>query len=238
MQEQHILSAFDRDLEQIQAMLMRMGGLVETAILDSARSLEERDVELAEQVRKADKTVDRLEEELNEAAAKVIALRAPTAGDLRTVLTVLKISANLERCGDYAKNLAKRTSVLVEMPTVGSAAGTVRRMSREAELMLKDALDAYLRRDAGLAHQVILRDEDIDQMYNGMFRELLTHMMEDQRNITPAMHLHFIAKNIERMGDHVTSIAEQVIYLVTGTMPEEARPKHDETPYATGEDLN
>ena len=101
--------------------------------------------------------------------------------------------------------------------------------------MLKDALDAYVQRDQELAHQVILRDEDVDQMYTALFRELLTHMMEDPRNITPSMHLHFIAKNIERLGDHVTSIAEQVIYLVTGHMPDEARPKRDTTSFMTGE---
>lgn len=234
MNEQHIASAFDRDLETIQAILMKIGGMVETAIIDSAKSLEERDVELAEQIRENDKAIDALEEHLNEEAAKVIALRAPTAGDLRTVLTVIKISANLERCGDYAKNLAKRTSVLAEALTIGGSVSAIRRMSREVQMMLKDALDAYVHRDEGLAMQVILRDEDVDQMYTALFRELLTHMMEDPRSITPCMHLHFIAKNIERMGDHVTSIAEQVIYLVTGHMPDDARPKGDKTSFMTG----
>lgn len=231
MNDPHIASAFDRDLEALQATLMKMGGMVETAILDSARSLAEHDVELAETVRKADKAVDGLEEQVNEEAARVIALRAPTAGDLRTVLTVIKISANLERCGDYAKNLAKRTSILAEMPEVNGTSSSIRRMSREVQMMLKDALDAYIQRDESLATQVILRDEDVDQMYTALFRELLTHMMEDPRNITACMHLHFIAKNIERMGDHVTSIAEQVVYLVTGAMPDDARPKKDKTAY-------
>lgn len=231
MNDPHIASAFDRDLEALQATLMKMGGMVETAILDSARSLAEHDIELAETVRKSDKAVDALEEQVNEEAARVIALRAPTAGDLRTVLTVIKISANLERCGDYAKNLAKRTSILAEMPEVNGTSASIRRMSREVQMMLKDALDAYIQRDDALATQVILRDEDVDQMYTALFRELLTHMMEDPRNITSCMHLHFIAKNIERMGDHVTSIAEQVVYLVTGAMPDDARPKQDKTAY-------
>ena len=229
MHDQHIASAFDRDLEAIQALIMKMGGLVETAILDSAKSLEERDAELAENVRKQDKVIDSLEEQVNEESARVIALRAPTASDLRTVLTVIKIGANLERCGDYAKNIAKRTAILTEMPAVDGSPAAIRRMAREVQMMLNDALDAYIQRDAALAEQVILRDEDVDQMYNALFREFLTHMMEDPRNITPCMHLHFIAKNIERMGDHVTSIAEQVIYLVTGAMPEDARPKGDRT---------
>jgi phosphate transport system protein len=231
MKEQHIASAFDRDLEAIQAMLMKMGGLVETAILNGAESLERRDLDLAEEVRSGDKAIDRLEEQVNEEATRVIALRAPTARDLRTVLTVIKISANLERCGDYAKNMAKRTTVLADTPPVGSAGLAIRKMAREVQMMLKDALDAYIQRDAALAEDVIARDEEVDQLYNALFRELLTHMMEDPRNITPCMHLHFVAKNVERMGDHVTNVAEQVVYLVTGHLPDDARVKQDETSF-------
>ena len=229
MREQHIASAFDRDLETIQAQIMKMGGLVEAAIRDGAQSLETRDEELAEKVRQGDKVIDALEETINEEAARVIALRAPTARDLRLVLSVIKISANLERIGDYAKNMAKRTSVLAQMAPVGDNASALRRMAREVELMLKDALDCYVQRDAELAADVIQRDREVDQMYNALFREFLTFMMEDPRNITACMHMHFIAKNVERMGDHVTSIAEQVVYLVTGEKPDEARPKADRT---------
>ncbi|NND19663.1 MAG: phosphate signaling complex protein PhoU, partial [Silicimonas sp.] len=216
--------------------LMKMGGMVETAIVDGSKSLETLDIDLADQVRGNDKQIDALEVQLAEEATRVIALRAPTASDLRTVMTVIKISANLERCGDYAKNMAKRTTVLAEVQPVDGATKSIRRMAREVQLMLKDALDAYNQRDAELAEQVILRDEDVDQLYNALFRQLLTHMMEDPRNITPCMHLHFIAKNVERMGDHVTSIAEQVIYLVTGEMPDESRPKRDKTSYYGDED--
>ena len=229
MHEQHIASAFDRDLEAIQAQIMKMGGLVENAILEAAISLETRDEERAEAVRKSDKAIDALEELINEEAARVIALRAPTAIDLRVVLSVIKVSANLERIGDYAKNLAKRTGVLSQMEPVNGSAGALRRMAKEVEGMLKDALDAYVARDAELAQDVIDRDIQVDQMYNALFREFLTFMMEDPSNITACMHLHFIAKNIERMGDHVTSIAEQVVYLVTGAIPDEARAKGDET---------
>ncbi|MEP2639390.1 phosphate signaling complex protein PhoU [Roseobacter sp.] len=229
MQEQHIASAFDRDLETIQAKIMKMGGLVEAAIRDGATSLDTRDEDLAERVRANDRMIDTLEETINEEAARVIALRAPTARDLRLILSVIKISANLERIGDYAKNMAKRTGVLSQMAPVDDGTAALRRMSREVERMLKDALDAYIQRDAEWALEVINRDKDIDQMYNALFREFLTFMMEDPRNITACMHLHFIAKNIERMGDHVTSIAEQVVYLVTGEHPEEARPKADKT---------
>lgn len=229
MQEQHIASAFDRDLEAIQAQIMKMGGMVEAAIIDGAKSLEARDEDLAERVRLADKAIDTLEEMINEEAARVIALRAPTAIDLRLILSVMKISANLERIGDYAKNMAKRTGVLAQMAPVNDSASAVRRMAKEVSVMLKDALDAYIQRDAELASDVIARDRDVDQMYNALFREFLTFMMEDPRNITACMHLHFIAKNVERMGDHVTSIAEQVVYLVTGEKPDEARPKADRT---------
>ncbi|MDP2739775.1 MAG: phosphate signaling complex protein PhoU [Pseudorhodobacter sp.] len=233
-EQRHIATAFDRDLEAIQAMIMKMGGMVEAAILDSTQALEARDEEQAEAVRQGDKAIDAIEDHINHEAARLIALRAPTAGDLRTVLTVMKIAAALERCGDYAKNMAKRSTVLAQMEPIGSSVGAIRRMARAVQVQLKDALDSYIHRDAELAAEVRLRDRDVDQMYNGLFRELLTHMMEDPRNITACMHLHFIAKNIERMGDHATSIAEQVIYLVTGELPEEARPKADNTSLVPG----
>ena len=229
MQDQHIASAFDRDLEAIQAQIMKMGGLVEAAIMEAAISLETRDEERAEKVRQGDKAIDSLEQMINEEAARVIALRAPTAVDLRLILSVIKISANLERIGDYAKNMAKRTSVLSQLAPVNDSAGALRRMAKEVENMIKDALDSYIGRDAELAVDVITRDREVDQMYNALFREFLTFMMEDPRNITACMHLHFIAKNIERMGDHVTSIAEQVVYLVTGSTPDESRQKADQT---------
>jgi len=227
--QEHIASAFDRDLEGIQTRIMKMGGLVEQAILDSAQALETRDQELADKVRANDKTIDELEDLLNEEAARVIALRAPTAVDLRVILSVMRISANLERIGDLAKNLAKRNAVLMTMPAISGASSQLRRMSRDVQIMLKDALDAYIQRDDALARDVIERDIDVDQMYNTLFREFLTFMLEDPRNITPCMHLHFIAKNVERMGDHVTSVAEQVVFLVTGEKPDEPRKKEDVT---------
>ena len=235
MTEQHIASAFDRDLEAIQAHIMKMGGLVEAAIMNAARSLETRDEELANQIRAEDKAIDALEEIINQEAARVIALRAPTAVDLRLILSVMKISGNLERIGDYSKNIAKRTGLLVSMTPVGDSAIALRRMAREVEVMLKDALDSYIQRDPDLARDVIARDHDVDQMYSSLFREFLTYMMENPQNITPCMHLHFIAKNIERMGDHVTAIAEQVIYVVAGETPAEERLKGDTTSIAPQE---
>jgi phosphate transport system protein len=223
----HIVSAFDRDLEAVQAQVMKMGGMVEQALLDAAQALETRDEELAERVRRDDAAIDALEEQINAECARLIALRAPVSADLRTVLTVIKIAGNLERCGDYAKNLAKRTLVLAQMQPVGSSAGSIRRLAKAVQLLLRDALDAYIKRDANLAADVRMRDHDVDQMYNALFREFITHMMEDPRNIGAAMHLHFIAKNIERVGDHATGIAEQVIYLVTGQLPGDDRPKQE-----------
>ena len=228
--DKHISSAFDRDLETIQAQVVKMGGMVEAAITEAASALESRDEELAEEVRRRDKAIDQLEAQINEDAARLIALRAPTATDLRMVLAVMKIAASLERVADYAKNMAKRTHVLSQMPAIEGAGMALRRMSQAVDKMLQDALDSYIRRDAQLAEDVRQRDLEVDQMYNALFREFLTHMMEDPRSITPCMHLHFIAKNVERMGDHATSIAEQVIYLVTGEMPDEARPKSNSVP--------
>ncbi|WP_147124960.1 phosphate signaling complex protein PhoU [Shimia ponticola] len=229
MNDQHIASAFDRDLESLHATIMKMGGLVEEAILDSAKALATRDVELADTVRKRDKAIDALEEQINEEAARIIALRQPMSTDLRTILTVMRISSNLERIGDYSKNLAKRTSVLAEMSPINGSDQALRRMAKEVEMMLVDVLDSYISRDADLAYDVRDRDQSVDQMYNALFREFLTYMMEDPRNITACMHLHFIAKNIERMGDHVTNVAEQVIYMATGENPDESRPKMDNT---------
>ena len=230
---EHISSAYDRDLEGITTLIMKMGGLVEEAIQNAAMSLTNRDIELADGVRQGDHAIDKLEEQINEEAARTIALRAPVSKDLRTILTVLRLAASLERIGDYAKNIAKRTSVLVEMSPVNGSDAALRRMAREVEQMLNDTLDAYLRGDAVLAEDVRQRDHEVDQMYNALFREFLTFMMEDPRNITACMHLHFMAKNIERMGDLTTNMAEQVIYLVTGDLPDEARPKGDKTPYVT-----
>jgi len=231
MTEQHIASAYDRDLEAIQAMIVKMGGLVEAAILDGARSLETRDVELADKVRKGDDAIDEIEERVNDEAARTIALRQPVSKDLRIILSVLRLAASLERVGDYAKNIAKRTSVLAELRPVTGTEDSLRRMAREVQKMLKDTLDAFVQRDVGMARDVVLRDHDVDQMYNALFREFLTFMMEDPRNITACMHLHFIAKNIERMGDLVTNMAEQVIYMATGERPTEARPKGDVTAF-------
>ena len=235
---EHIVSAFDNDLARIEALIMRMGGLVESQVTDAAKVLLDRDLEEADRVIARDKEVDRLEEEVDQLVVRVIALRQPMAQDLRAVLAALKVAGNLERIGDYAKNMAKRTHVLATVPPVGDSAKTVRRMCKLVVAMVADVLTAYVERDHEVAEEVRQRDEDVDQMHNTLFRALLTYMLEDPRNITPAMHLLFIAKNVERMGDHVTAVAEQVYYLIEGEMPAEDRPKGDRTPFATAPDLD
>jgi phosphate transport system protein len=229
MNDKHIVSSFDRDLESIQATVMKMGGLVEQALLNAATALKTRDVELAEAVRKGDKIVDELDQVVKTNAARLLALRSPTAGDLRTVLSVMEIASHLERCGDYAKNMAKRTIAMAGSGEINGSLAALGRMSTFVETMVKDALDAYIQRDTAKAAEIIERDLEADQIYNTLFRSLLTHMMEDHRNIAVGMHLHFIAKNIERVGDHATGIAEQTIYLVTGELPDDDRPKKDRT---------
>ena len=236
MASQHIVSSFDHDLESIQAQVMKMGGLVEAASQNAIKALETQDLELSRKVRDGDKVIDRMDQEIKAETALVLARRAPAAGDLRTVLSVMAMSTHLERCGDYAKNISKRTTVLAKAMPSGDTMSALRRMARMVEAMLADALDAYIHRDADKAEDVRARDLEVDEMYNTLFRALLTHMMEDPRSITSCMHLHFIAKNIERMGDHATSIAEQTIYLVTGELSEDDRPKGDTTAFDTAGD--
>jgi phosphate transport system protein len=230
MSDQHIVSSFDRDLEALQAHLTRLSGLVEAALANAVNALEAQDITAAEKVIVGDQAIDALEEFIQTEAATLIARRAPTAVDLRLVLAVMRVAHSLERVGDYAKNVAKRTRVLgpASAPVAGHA-GTIRRMASLVTGMLDEALQALIRRDAALADSVRKRDLEIDQIYNTLFRSLFTYMMESPANISPSMHLHFIAKNVERCGDHATSIAEQAFYLATGTFPAETRPKMDTT---------
>ena len=221
----HIASAFDRDLEALQAHLVRLSGLVETALVDAVAALEAQDIPAAEKVIAGDPAIDALEEFIQTEAASLIARRAPTASDLRLVLAVMRVAHSLERVGDYAKNVAKRTRVLGPSAPVEGHAGTIRRMTLLVAKMLDEALQALVRRDATLAEAVRKRDLEIDQIYNTLFRSLFTYMMENPANISPSMHLHFIAKNIERSGDHATAIAEQALYLATGSLPTDPRPK-------------
>ncbi len=212
----HTLSAFDRDLEAIRLSVLTMGGLVETAIMDASRALEHRDEDLASQVVQGDRAIDEAEENINSQVVRLLALRQPQADDLRAAVAVMKMAGELERLGDYAKNMAKRVPVLISAPVIEGAAGALRRQARLVGQMLKDMLDAFARMDATIARDVITRDVEVDDMTNALFREFITHMMEDPRNITPCLHYVFIAKNIERMGDLVTHGAEHVIFVAEG----------------------
>ena len=231
MESSHIVASFDQELGQAETLFLEMGGLVETQIADAAEALVRRDLEQAEKVRSRDREVDALETRIDELAVRLLALRQPMADDLRMIVSTLKVSANLERIGDYAKNVAKRTTVLASSGPIGSSSDTIRRMSRLVREMLTSVLDAYVARDVKAADEIRIRDQEVDQIHNALFREILTYMMEDPKSITPCMHLLFIAKNIERIGDHVTGIAEQVHYLVNGKLPDDERPKGDVTSY-------
>lgn len=229
MDNAHIVKSFDQDLGRIESLLLEMGGIVETQIEECIEALVVRDGDLARKVREDDRKVDELDEQIDEATVLLIARRQPVADDLRSTVCALKVSNNLERIGDYAKNIAKRSSVISEFGQIGSSVNTLKRMSRMVQQMLREVLDAYVARDLEMAAEIRRRDEEVDHMHNTLFRELLTHMMEDARNITPGMHLLFIAKNLERIGDHATGIAEEVTFLVNGVRPDDERPKSDLT---------
>lgn len=229
MDQEHIVKSFDEDLNHIETLIIEMGGFVEKQITDAARALARRDTSLAETVIAGDKRIDALEAAVDVDVVRILAQRQPLAQDLRAVVVAPKIASNLERIGDYSKNIAKRISVLAKTQPIGSSAATIKRMCAMVQAMVKDVLDAYVTRNSETADDVRQRDEEVDQMHNTLFRELLTYIMEDPRAITPCMHLLFIAKNVERMGDHTTSIAEQVHYMVSGEFFDEERPKSDTT---------
>jgi len=232
---EHTVTRYGEELDQMTGTILRMGGMVEQQLAKAITALIKRDPELAATVITDDQPIDRLEHEVDHLAMRLLALRQPMAVDLRLITASLKISSDLERIGDYAANVAKRASALAQVEPMRPMA-VIPRMSELVQAMIKDVLDAYMARDAEKALAVWRRDEEVDETYNSLFRELLTYMMEDPRHITPCTHLLFIAKNIERMGDHTTNIAETIAFLVTGTPIDEARPKSDITPFATAPD--
>jgi phosphate transport system protein len=226
MSTDHIVKSFDEDLRKLDNIIAEMGGLAEIQLADAIDAMLKRDAEKAERVIEHDNRLDELETQLNERATELLALRQPMAEDLRAVICALKTSAVLERIGDYAKNIAKRTIALSQTAPIGPAR-TVARMGQLVQGMIKNVLDAYVSRDAEKAEDVRHRDEEVDALHTSLFREVLTYMMEDPRFITSGTHLLFVAKNIERIGDHTTSIARNVYVLVNGVAPEEQRTKSD-----------
>jgi phosphate transport system protein len=226
MASEHTTKAYDEELRRLNNTIAEMGGVAETQLGSAMEAVAKRDTELAAQVVAGDTRVDQLERDVDNLAIRLLALRQPVARDLREIFAALKIASDLERIADYASNVAKRSIALNQTPPVRPVYA-LPRMAHFAQVQIKDVLDAYVQRDADKAYSVWLRDAELDEMYSSLFRELLTYMMEDSRSIGSCTHLLFMAKNIERIGDHATNIAENLYYLVNGSPLEEVRPKGD-----------
>ena len=211
----HTIKAFDEDLDRLRALISEMGGLAEHAIRESMRCLVQHDLDGAAKVVEDDRKLDALEIETEKRAVQLIALRAPMAADLRDVVAAMKISSVVERIGDYAKNISKRVPLLDDVSTI-EPLSLMPEMAKIATEMVHNVLNAFVERDADAAIRVIERDKAVDDFYNTIFRSLLTYMMENPGNIGQSTHLLFIAKNVERVGDHATNIAEMVYYAATG----------------------
>ena len=224
----HIVKSYDQDINSLKTMLAEMGGLAEEQLHNAITALTKRDVILADQVIARDSKLDELERQIEEKAILTIAKRQPMALDLREIMVAIRVAADIERIGDLAKNTAKRTHAISE-PLPRRLSPGLTRMGQMAQAQLKDILDAYSHMDDVKALSVWRADEDLDALYNSIFRELLTYMMEDPRNIGLCTHLLFGAKNLERIGDHTTNIAENTYYLVHGKTIGEDRPKKDIT---------
>ena len=233
MSDPHTVKAFDHDLQELSRMIAEMGGMAEKQVADAVDALARRDSTLAQRVAAADASIDTLQRELEEKAVLTIARRQPVASDLREVVGTLRIAGDLERIGDLAKNIAKRVLALGgEFPPPKLIRG-VEHMTDLLLAQLKLVLNAYARRSNEEAMAVWRADEEIDSVCTSVFRELLTYMMEDPRNISFCIHLLFCAKNIERMGDHATNIAETVHYVIEGRPLTDQRPKGDTTGFAS-----
>ena len=222
---EHTVRAYDRELDTLERLIAEMGGVAEKMVVDAVDALANADTVLAHQVVAADPRLDALQREIEDLAVMTIARRQPVAVDLRELIGVIRVAGDLERVGDLAKNIAKRTIKIGVESRVPRAIVGLKHMNEVATELLKDVLDAYAQRDADRAREVWERDVDLDALEDSVFRDLLTHMMEDPRNISFCAHMLFCSKNIERIGDHATNIAETVVYLVTGqTMPSD-RPR-------------
>lgn len=222
----HIVTSFDEELNALKTTISLMGGLVESQLADALEAFRRRDTALAEHCQQTDHKTDELEAQISQLALQLLALRQPMAGDLRAIVVSLKIASDLERMGDNAKSIAKRAVTLSQLPEISVVNG-IARMTTLTQHLLTEMLDAYARSDLDRAMVVWRRDEEIDAMYTSIFRELLTYMMEDPRTITTCTHLLFIAKNVERFGDHITNIAESFYFQQTGGYLTDDRPKGD-----------
>jgi phosphate transport system protein len=228
---EHLVKSYDQELKRLRNMMTEMGGIVETQVALAADAIMQRDAASATRALEEDPKVDALEREVESFVIRLLALRQPVAGDLRQIVAALKITSDMERIGDYAANVAKRSIVLAQFSLPYSLAGLAH-MARMVQGQLKSIIDALGENDAEKAVEVWRSDQVVDDIYNAIFRELITYMMEDPRNITPCTHLLFIAKNLERIGDHATNIAENLYYAVTGETLPDSRPKGDTSAYA------
>jgi len=235
METKHIVKSFDKDLQSLDNSIAEMGGLVEMQLARTLECLVKRDVDLALDVTAKDRQIDDMETKIHMDAVRLLGLRQPIASDLREVIAAFQTASELERIGDYARNIAKRTTALIKLPPVGSAAQSISRMGSVVQGMVKGILDAYQTRDTSLADDIRKRDREVDQLNTSLFRELLTYMMEDPHIITTCTHLLFISKNVERMGDHATNIAEHIHMIVFGHDPESERPKEDQSSFTVVE---
>jgi phosphate transport system protein len=226
---EHIVTSFDDELNSLSQKLAEMGGLAEQNVADAVAALVSRDIEKAQRVISTDERIDKLQRDIEEGAVLLIAKRQPMARDLREIMAAIHIANDLERVGDLAKNTAKRVIAIESNFGSQRLVVGVEHMAELCLTQLKEVLDAFASRDLASARAVWERDNEIDAMYTSLFRELLTYMMEDPRNITFCTHLLFCAKNIERIGDHATNIAENLHYLITGQTMTETRPKQDTT---------
>ena len=229
MGSSHIYTAFDDELKFLMRRISEMGGLAEQMVADSVRALVKSDAALAQKVISDDVLMDAMEREIGDKAVVTIAKRQPVASDLREIIGALRIAADLERVGDLGKSNSKRVVAIQATGVPRKLARGLEHLSDLALAQLKEVLDVYTTRSAEKAKSIRDRDEEIDAIYTSLFRELLTYMMEDPRNITSCTHLLFCAKNIERIGDHATNIAETIYYMTTGAQPEGERPKEDQT---------
>ncbi len=225
---QHIVSAYDLEIKELQSKIITMGGIAERMLSDALEAIERRDTELAQQIILADAKLDGLQREVDEQAILTIARRQPMAIDLRDIFVVSQIAGDIERVGDLVKNIAKRVIAMEGHFPPKSLLSGLKTMSLLALGQFKSVLDAYTQRDDAAAVAVWSNDGGIDRLYNSLFRELLTYMMEDPRNITFCTHLLFSAKNIERIGDHATNIAERIHYVITGDTLTVSRPKGED----------
>jgi phosphate transport system protein len=216
MAEQHTVKAFDTEIGRLRGLISEMGGLAEAAIADAIDALVRHDEELAKKVVAGDAKIDALEAEVDDLAIRIIALRSPMANDLRDVVAALKIGGVVERIGDYAKNIAKRVAQVEGRKQIEPLT-LIPAMAEIAQSMVRDVLNAYAARAQYLAINVIERDEKLDNFYNSLFRNLVTHMMENPATISSAAQLLFVARNLERIGDHATNVAEMVHYAATGS---------------------